>query len=383
MIAVIADDLTGAAEIGGIGLQYGLNVEISQQVSPDSTADLLIINTDSRSKSRKDAVDTVTEACQHLKWLKPAFFYKKIDSVMRGHVLAEIETELTILGWPRAIIASANPHLGRTLINNEYLIGGIPVHQTSFGIDPEFPVGSSNAAGMLKDERGIVNVQKPHIDMLPSGVTVGEVSRAADLNLWVKHCGEDVLPAGSGGFFSALLNTKLQKVDIAKLNNVEINAPALYVSGTTFGHNAERVKSLNANGGPVAYLPSSLLENGHDAAAMTEWCDSAVTLIKEQGKAVMAIEQVNRTAFKPDAAILRQTMAVGVQRVLQTVKVNELVIEGGSTASAILNRLHIDTLFPVHEFGHGIIRCSTMIAAELHVTLKPGSYPWSEKTWIF
>ena len=383
MIAVIADDLTGAAEIGGIGLQYGLKVEISQQVNLESAADLLIINTDSRSKSRQEAVEAVTEACQNLKRLNPAFFYKKIDSVMRGHVLAEIETELNILGWPRAIIASANPHLGRTLINNEYLIGGIPVHQTSFGIDPEFPVRSSDAVGMLKDEREIVNVQKPHIDLLPSGVTVGEVSEGADLNLWVKHCGEDVLPAGSGGFFSALLNTKLQKVDIAKLNNVEINAPALYVSGTTFGHNAELVESLNANGGPVAYLPSRLLKDGHDAAAMTEWCESAVTLIKKHGKAVMAIKQVASTTFKPDAAILRQTMAVGVQRVLQTVKVNELVIEGGSTASAILNRLHINTLYPVHEFGHGIIRCSTMIAADLHVTLKPGSYPWSEKTWVF
>jgi len=383
MIAVIADDLTGAAEIGGIGLQYGLKVEISQQVNPDSTADLLIINTDSRSKSRQDAVDAVAEACKNFKRLNPAFFYKKIDSVMRGHVLAEIETELNILGWPRAIIASANPHMGRTLINNEYLIEGMPVHQTSFGIDPEFPVKSSDAAGMLKDERGIVNVQKPHTDLLPSGVTVGEVSEAADLNLWVKHCSDDVLPAGSGGFFSALLNTKLRMVDTGKLIDVEINAPALYVSGTTFGHNAERVRSLKANGGPVTYLPSSLLENGQEAAAMTEWCDSAIALIKAQGKAVMAIEQVNRTEFKPDAAILRQTMAAGVQKVLQAVKVNELVIEGGSTASAILNRLHIYTLYPVHEFGHGIIRCSTMIAANLHVTLKPGSYPWSEKTWIF
>lgn len=36
MIAVIADDFTGAAEIGGIGLHYELKVEIATAVKPDS-----------------------------------------------------------------------------------------------------------------------------------------------------------------------------------------------------------------------------------------------------------------------------------------------------------------------------------------------------------
>jgi uncharacterized protein YgbK (DUF1537 family) len=106
-------------------------------------------------------------------------------------------------------------------------------------------------------------------------------------------------------------------------------------------------------------------------------------LLTNQGKAVIAIEQTDISGFKSDAAVLRQTMAAAVKRVLEAVEVKELIIEGGSTAAAILNDLSIDTLYPVHEFGPGIIRCSTMIAANLHVTLKPGSYPWSEKTWIF
>ena len=31
MIAVLADDLTGAAELGGIGLRYNLRVELCRQ----------------------------------------------------------------------------------------------------------------------------------------------------------------------------------------------------------------------------------------------------------------------------------------------------------------------------------------------------------------
>ncbi len=382
MIAVIADDLTGAAEIGGIGLQCGLKVEISRQVNYDMTADLLIINTDSRSKSLEDAVSAVTEACQSIKRLNPEWIYKKIDSVMRGHVLAEIEAELQVLGWNRSLIAPANPHLGRTLVDDVYLVNGVPVHQTSFAIDPEFPVLSADAAGMLKDKRKMVNICKPD-DFSATGIKVGEVGCADDLDLWAQHCGQEVLPAGSGGFFSALLKSKLNKVEQASTKGILLHEPVLYVSGTTFGQSAERIKDLKSTGGPVAYLPVSLLQNKEDFKALADWCDEAAALLNNQGKAVMAIEQIDDYGFKPDAAILRQTMAAAVKTVFVKVEVKELIIEGGSTAAAILNALDIDTLYPVHGFGPGIIRSSTMIAANLHVTLKPGSYPWSEKTWIF
>jgi uncharacterized protein YgbK (DUF1537 family) len=384
MIAVIADDLTGAAEIGGIGLQYNLKVEISQQVNADTTADLLIINTDSRSKSLPEAIEAVTEACQQIKRLKPEFIYKKIDSVMRGHVLAEIEAELNVLGWSSAFIAPANPHLGRTLVNDVYLINGTPVHQTSFAIDPEFPVLRCDAAGMLKDERGVVRVHKSDIGLPSSSITVGEVRHASDLNVWANYCGKEVLTAGSGGFFSAMLNSKLEKTDNeAPSKNDLLSEPVLYISGTTFGDSADRIKNLKANGGPVAYMPLGLLKSEQDVYSMTAWCNEAVTFIQTHGKAVMAIEQLNDTGFKPNAPALRQTMAAAVKYVLKAVSVNELIIEGGSSAAAILDKLHINTLYPVHEFGPGIIRCSAMNAANLHVTLKPGSYPWSEKTWIF
>jgi len=39
MIAVIADDFTGAAEIGGVGLRYGLQVLIETEVNDVSDVD--------------------------------------------------------------------------------------------------------------------------------------------------------------------------------------------------------------------------------------------------------------------------------------------------------------------------------------------------------
>ena len=55
MIAVIADDFTGAAEIGGVGLRYGLKVVIKTSVDDPEEADLMIMATDTRSMTAEEA----------------------------------------------------------------------------------------------------------------------------------------------------------------------------------------------------------------------------------------------------------------------------------------------------------------------------------------
>ena len=49
----------------------------------------------------------------------------------------------------------------------------------------------------------------------------------------------------------------------------------------------------------------------------------------------------------------------------------EIFIEGGSTAAAILEELNIKNLAPINELERGVVR---MIANDLFITVKPGSY---------
>src|SRR5579871_4890122 len=109
MIAVIADDITGAAELGGIGLRHGLNTELRTVVDDHSKADLLVIATDTRSKPEEEAVAEMVRLTRQLKELGPTFIYKKADSVLRGHVMAELEAQLKVLSYQRALLIPANP----------------------------------------------------------------------------------------------------------------------------------------------------------------------------------------------------------------------------------------------------------------------------------
>ena len=92
MIVVVADDFTGAAEICGIALRYGLKVKLNTVVEQGDAAgtDVLVVATDTRSMPRAAAVAHMANITAAVAKLKPALFYKKIDSVLRGHVTAEI-----------------------------------------------------------------------------------------------------------------------------------------------------------------------------------------------------------------------------------------------------------------------------------------------------
>lgn len=67
MIAVIADDVTGAAELAGVASRNGMDVQFITEVNsslPDT--DVLVIATDTRSSDRQEAVDTVRHIAGYL-----------------------------------------------------------------------------------------------------------------------------------------------------------------------------------------------------------------------------------------------------------------------------------------------------------------------------
>ena len=61
MLLVLADDFSGAAEIGGVAHRYGLKTEIQLKLNANSTADIIVLDTDTRSLSESDAVTKISE----------------------------------------------------------------------------------------------------------------------------------------------------------------------------------------------------------------------------------------------------------------------------------------------------------------------------------
>lgn len=379
MIVVIADDFTGAAELGGIGLRYKLQVEINTRVNLQSKADLFVIATDTRSMSLAEAERETEEVVKELAKLNPTWIFKKTDSVLRGYVAEELLVIIKKLNHSRALVVPANPALSRTIVNGQYLLNGQPLHQSNFANDPEFPAKTSIVVDILSNKGINVFSQKHNEGLKHEGLIIGDAENTDDLKAWARKVNKNMLLAGASGFFTALLDSLV--IPDAQLQPVpvrEFKKPMLIVSGTSFGKSRDAIKKLNTEGAPVSYMPAAVLNKQlPDEADYEQWCREILAYIEICGNAVIAVSHDMVNASQADAKGLRYKTAVVVKMVFDHVAINELLIEGGSTASAILKQLCLCRFLPVEELATGVIRMKTD-KPELYITLKPGSYAWPQ-----
>lgn len=136
--AIIADDLTGAADAAAA---YGPTHTSSVLLDVEGAwpeADILSVNTESRYLPAEEAASAVTSAVgraleQHRR------IFKKIDSLLRGNVGAEVAATLARLtqggGKALALVAPAFPATGRTTHGGIVHVGGVPNIEGDFGGD--------------------------------------------------------------------------------------------------------------------------------------------------------------------------------------------------------------------------------------------------------
>ena len=383
MIAVIADDLTGAAEIGGIALRYNLTVEVVSALQYAKKADVIVVNANTRSLTEEQARVVIKIIFTDLQKLNPQLVFKKIDSVLRGHVLSEIEEQMLATGKQTALILAASPALGRAIKNGHYYIEGKPIHETGFAQDPEYPAKSSSVKDLLRVTSSVfpVHVQY-HESALPAiGVTVGELETFDDFNHWLKHTNHDVALAGSSAFFNALLAQRYTNVSANRKERLMLKSPIIYVCGSKFDKSIQLVKQAQQQE-VVSYMPAALAYDvKNQAILLKQWQQEIIQILQSKSKVIIAVNTLQQAQeAKPED--IKNLMASVLEMVLQEVKVKEFIIEGGATASAILEKLKINRLLMVQEIAQGLTR-SIAKDQKINITLKPGSYTWTKNIWKF
>ncbi len=377
MIAVIADDLSGAAEIAGLALRYQLSVEMTTFVKSQTDADVLVVSTDSRSMNEEDAVAVTKRTITAILKLNPTLIYKKVDSVLRGHILAEIEVQLKEMKLDKAILIPTNPSLGRTIVEGQYYVQGKLIHETAFAKDPEFGVVDACVIRMVRGDKDRVSVIKNEQSLSSDGIFIGEVSCKDDVKVWAASAvNREILLAGAGDFFIELIEANAIGIKSSEISFkvIQNEFPYLMVSGTSFTQNSEAIRKVKLDGGPVSYMPDSVYSSNEIMDDEIErWSDEIVSLIQKQGSAIIAID--NRIKASAEALYLRSATAACVKKVMDKIHIKELYVEGGSTAAAIIDQLGITNYFPETELARGVVRMRVKYNQSFYITIKPGSYP--------
>ncbi|MEY4387150.1 MAG: hypothetical protein RLY20_2433 [Verrucomicrobiota bacterium] len=378
MIAVIADDLTGAAEIAGLGWRHGLSVEILERDQMPSNAELVVFNADTRDCSAAEARRRFAAITRRLRERKPEWIYKKVDSVLRGNVLAEIEAMQRALGFERCLLAPANPAARRVIKDGKYFVRGVPINQTDFRHDPAHPRRSASVRELLGSSRkSRVTLRNPTAKTLPDGVVVAEAARASDVHRWASRVDWRTLPAGGADFFTALLARQGFKMMKAR---AQVAKPAagstLFVSGSLAESSIEFLDDCRAREWPVLLMPYELFAGrGRLRAHQAVWAGRVVEALEQSPRVAMGIGQPTLPGRK-EGLRLGKNLTDTVMQVLARIRPERICVEGGSTAALLLNELGWKRLAVECEFATGVTGVRHAVRGGMMLVFKPGSYTW-------
>lgn len=359
MILVVADDITGAAEIAGIAHSHGLHTILTTSAPSDcGGADVVVIATDARSYPAEEAARLTREAVSGITIGEDVMLFRKTDSALRGNVREELEA----LGG-NFVYMPANPSKGRIIRDGVYYIGDTPLHETDFRFDPEFPAWSS-----------VVSERFP-------GVEYANAESRADVDRVVEEAlSHGKRLAGAADLFCSLIETTKTKTKTETTFNLPpFNGRAgeglsrLIVCGST------QSKALDL-GYAVESMP---LDVFYEESAPCTWVATIIDRYRrnmtegapENRGVILTIGDKEVRKGKAAAVYLRKAMAEVCCALLAAYEPTELIIEGGATAYAILSQTPYTTFEVTDEIAPGVVRLRPL-SSTIHITMKPGSYPW-------
>jgi uncharacterized protein YgbK (DUF1537 family) len=383
-LLVIADDLTGAAEIGGLAAAHGLSARIALRRPPadaDDDADVLILDTNTRHLAPPEAAAALADVARHIPAGRFPQTYKKIDSALRGPVAAELHSLLRTSRWRRAVLIAQNPSRGRTIVDGQYLIDGAPLHRTFMAHDPEHPADTADVRERVGRYGDVpVSLVAPQ-DALPErGIILCE---AADLATVGRRAGELdplSLPVGGADFFRAVLRSQSRHAVARAQPPPRHSGLTLVVCGSACERSRSEVATQAARGSVVMDFPLALCDADPSGSERARWAGEVAGRLRHAGSAWIAVRSEVAHGWAPR---LRAAMADAVVRICEREPtIGRLLIEGGATAAAIADRAGWTTLVVTGELAGGVVSVRPDGAAwrSTNVVLKPGSYSWPTGT---
>jgi D-threonate/D-erythronate kinase len=383
MITVIADDLTGAAEIAGVCLRYGLKVAFGIDSIPDMPADVRIIATDSRSGTIDGAYRIHRLIATKALSEGDSLIFKKVDSVLRGYIVQELKALIQATGKSKVLLQPTNPATGRCIYEGNYYIGDKLLENTGFSTDPDFPASVSDVKELLTIRAEVADkpnlfpiVTGQHLQYKHNAIYVPDCRSKEDLEQSLQQWTPDVLLAGSAAFFEQVLR-KISGVEkVAQPPKISINGKFLMVCGTAHPQGKTFLEKLKAETGcPLRFFPPQFLKETISEGDFLLWAKSLIPDWKWCNKMAISLSPV-KFPFPSATGILKQRMNLVVAELVKNCSVQELLIEGGATAYSILNFLQWKTLIPEQEIEPGVVRMRVSRRPSLFLIIKPGSYPW-------
>jgi len=355
-LVILADDLTGAADAAASFAQAGLRTVVALSLAEGgfsgknpASFEVLSLSTDSRQIEADEAARRVHQAVD---WLRQngfdspgTFFYKKIDSLLRGHPAVELAAMLDALGFNRALVAPAFPAQGRLTLAGQQVIG---TDRTARHIDlgkifglPPGPGAEPQAIPVRIHWLPLGQVRQGWLADQP-GLYIADAESEADLEALAHKMAEQGfhLACGSAGLARALQRVAFHPAGrtppASRMARAHLAArPVLVVAGSRAPALARQVEAVRRSGIRVVVPAPSFLEEA--AFRPEELAYALATTLRRGQPAILTTAGLPLSPLGDEQVAGRLAAVAGW--LVEAGLVGGLVMTGGDTAAAVCRRL--------------------------------------------
>ena len=330
-VLIVADDLTGAMDSAGPFAALGLEtwvVAMPLHCDPAALAGARIVsvNTDTRHLDARAAAARVEDIVRHLGAGGFDILIKKIDSTLRGNVVAETLALRCVSGRQVVLVAVAFPAQGRTVRQGVVHVDGKPLAQTAFAHDALSPPPLAPLQDIFAAADRSLRVRTAAAgDDFAGNADIWIADSALDADLGkIAHAFRtrmgSTLMAGSAGLTQAIASACFD-VQPAPPRPHAVTGTIVFAVGSRAARSAEQVEALAAE--PQTCVLRA--PNGRLPAMPIPPASNLV--LKATADAV---------AQEGDAARVAADMAKHALDIARGTRAEVLVATGGDTAIAIL-----------------------------------------------
>lgn len=310
-ILALADDLTGALEVGAKFSAAGIISTVRTEPRRMQGEQAVVYDTETRHAAPDEAARKVKRFVQESGIQGDVLLYKKTDSTLRGNIAAELAALADLFPDMQIGYAPAYPEMGRTVRQGILYVDGTAVAETEFASDQLNPVRASAIAALVPPQARCTIFDGEHT----AHVAAATRTMLANLNMRIV--------AGPGALAETLAR------HVAGEHGPSPALPrlqsCLVLNGSRHERAARQMRYAEDLGWRAVYAPHPA---GSDAMEVAD------------ANSRRALDQLK--AYDPDG----------------------ILIIGGDTAFAFLSTLGLDVLEPIGEAVPGVpmsrIRCGSL-----------------------
>lgn len=406
-LGCIADDYTGASDLANTLTRAGLRTVQTIGVPAADLAlpevDAVVVSLKSRSIEPGLAVSRSRAAETWLRSRGASHVLFKIcstfDSTDAGNIGPVMDALRADCGESAVLVTPAFPETGRTVYQGNLFVGAVPLNESPLKDHPLNPMHDSNLVRVLarqsRTQIGLVDLAtvtrgagavRARLDELAGkgiGAAIIDAVFDGDLETIGLVAAEHRLSVGASGIglglARALVSTGKVKPTVANGSGAAVGGAAACLAGSCSQATLQQIANAERTM-PVLHLdPDRIFTGGGEAERALDWAksrlaDGPVLIASSATPEAVAAVQARHGRDAAGHAV-EQAMA-DIAEGLVKAGVRRLIVAGGETSGAVVDRLKIPGFLVGVEIAAGVpvLRAVGAEAGDMLLALKSGNF---------